>query len=723
MALVVLLLYHRVLSANPNWGLFLELPGKKEEIILEWTPKGHNETVDKFLKTLPPELLPVRGSAAAQERKQLLQKQIPIHDIDPTLCHDLTEPELLQMNEYIAHVKQSSVGIGHVVQLGLNHGSKHVIGATDPQILASRYPAQLSNAQVVQLHAANNAGKLGEKLQNLNLEERKALNVPEDKQLGVKPGQIVDYNYPVYERVKSPDMYLNYERERAHSPNYAQSLRTNSPDLAQLPHYAPGTINRYNETKTPQKIANVRDLAFSTYDPQTIQNDYLPPNRNLPENTGDVTYPTDVNLPNAQNYVHGDVTYPTDVKLPNAQSYVHGDVTYPTDVKLPNAQSYVHGDVAYPTDMKLPNANYANQLSNPQNYTHGDVQRYRNANSPHYQPNQLNITHDTQSSIDITYPTSHLQQRNDANAQYHTGDVTRPTSGNANTPHYQPNQLHVTHDSQNPVLPHVGDITYPTSHLKRDANTPHYQPNQLTIPHDTQNPTHVPIGAITDITYPTTDVKLAEHRHNSVNSPHHHHQPTHTKNPGAVLTCHRCKKPFKDDEIVIGIERSAALFHASCFKCNGCNQNLADMVYFYDKESDDVYCGRDYAKIRGIPRCKACDELIFVKEYCLAENCTFHVKHFCCFECDTPLAGQNYLMEDAQPVCLPCYERIKANKCTSCFNVIKPDERGVKLHDLHFHANDECFACKVCRKSLLGGKLLLRNQRLYCSAVCYGADQ
>lgn len=173
---------------------------------------------------------------------------------------------------------------------------------------------------------------------------------------------------------------------------------------------------------------------------------------------------------------------------------------------------------------------------------------------------------------------------------------------------------------------------------------------------------------------------------------------------------------------MIGIERSDALFHSTCFRCAGCNQNLADLVYFYSKESDDIYCGRDYAKIRGIPRCNACDELIFVKEYCLAENATFHVKHFCCFECDTPLAGQNYLVEDTQPLCLPCYDKIKANTCNTCTKVIKPDETGVILKEVHFHANDECFACKVCVKPLLGSKFLFRSEKLYCSAVCFGMD-
>lgn len=51
---------------------------------------------------------------------------------------------------------------------------------------------------------------------------------------------------------------------------------------------------------------------------------------------------------------------------------------------------------------------------------------------------------------------------------------------------------------------------------------------------------------------------------------------------------------------------------------------LADLVYFYHQ--DNIYCGRDLADILKIPRCKACDELIFTKEYTLAEGATFHIK-------------------------------------------------------------------------------------------------
>lgn len=40
---------------------------------------------------------------------------------------------------------------------------------------------------------------------------------------------------------------------------------------------------------------------------------------------------------------------------------------------------------------------------------------------------------------------------------------------------------------------------------------------------------------------------------------------------------------------------------------------LADLIYFYVDGS--VFCGRDYAEKMKIPRCKACDEVIFLANF------------------------------------------------------------------------------------------------------------
>ena len=96
---------------------------------------------------------------------------------------------------------------------------------------------------------------------------------------------------------------------------------------------------------------------------------------------------------------------------------------------------------------------------------------------------------------------------------------------------------------------------------------------------------------------------------------------------------------------------------------------MVDLLYYY--KSGKIYCARDYAKLADIPRCAACDELIFANEFTGAEEKVWHLRHFCCWECDKPLAGHKYVPdENGQPHCLYCYqqshgkvfERIQANE-------------------------------------------------------------
>ena len=81
---------------------------------------------------------------------------------------------------------------------------------------------------------------------------------------------------------------------------------------------------------------------------------------------------------------------------------------------------------------------------------------------------------------------------------------------------------------------------------------------------------------------------------------------------------------------------------------------LEDLLYFFS--NDELYCGRDFADMMKIPRCSACDELIFAAEYTGAEDQHWHLKHFCCWMCDRPLAGHKYIPVDGQPHCLLCWQ-------------------------------------------------------------------
>lgn len=527
---------------------FVVLPGKKDEVELEWAPKGHTETIDRYLKNQAPESLPVKGSQAAQARKQLLQKQIPIHDLDPTLCHELSESELAQMQDYIKHMK-GSVGVGQIIQFGVNYGNLYNLGDANAKFVSNRVPKTVLSTETVQLLPEHTSDTL-KKLDKLSLKDQKELDA-------------------FFDKIPNP------QNMTAHSENL----------------------------------------------------DYIP----APEKLGYVSVPEKLG-------------YVTDLPL-NVDKTV-------------NTIPYNYSETS---DLPNPGPNYAKFPKNP--------------------------------------------------ASRFARELLDSNAANDNQESHTSNEI-------NRNLP----AKFKLDDLNSNKSLRGYNPNQLTVPENQLVPNQVKIGAIRDITY-TPEIKSATQTENKFFAGE-----TGSKVPEDVdietKQCRKCLKFFLPGEFAIFVEKSNALYHSNCFKCAGCNQNLADLFYFYDKESDNVYCGRDFAKIRGIPRCKACDELIFVKEYCLAENSTFHLKHFCCFECDQALAGQNYVVEDSQPICLPCFEKVKANKCMGCLRVIKPDEEGLTLAEgIHFHTADECFCCSVCKKPLLGAKLLFRNKKLYCSHECYRSDQ
>ncbi|XP_058462924.1 uncharacterized protein LOC131437534 [Malaya genurostris] len=186
------------------------------------------------------------------------------------------------------------------------------------------------------------------------------------------------------------------------------------------------------------------------------------------------------------------------------------------------------------------------------------------------------------------------------------------------------------------------------------------------------------------------------------------------------IICRGCKLVISLGEVAVKAERAgkSAAWHPQCFKCHKCEELLADLVYFY--HGNKVYCARDLADILKIPRCSACDELIFTKEYTAAEGATFHIKHFCCYHCDAALAGQQYVPDEKSnmPLCLTCYDTYFAKSCHYCHEIIGPAEQGVVWGNIHWHGS--CFLCsgKECGKSLIGGRFCVKNEKPFCSNQC-----
>lgn len=87
------------------------------ETIFDWIPPDTTkELATDYMNALPVEKLPISGSTGAILRKQLLQKQLPLHDIDHKACDELSEVEKKELENYVENLKKY-VGQGKVMKV------------------------------------------------------------------------------------------------------------------------------------------------------------------------------------------------------------------------------------------------------------------------------------------------------------------------------------------------------------------------------------------------------------------------------------------------------------------------------------------------------------------------------------------------------------------------------------------------------------------------------
>ncbi|XP_070127357.1 prickle-like protein 1 isoform X2 [Equus przewalskii] len=181
--------------------------------------------------------------------------------------------------------------------------------------------------------------------------------------------------------------------------------------------------------------------------------------------------------------------------------------------------------------------------------------------------------------------------------------------------------------------------------------------------------------------------------------------------------CEQCGLKINGGEIAVFASRAGPgiCWHPSCFVCFTCNELLVDLIYFY--QDGKIHCGRHHAELLK-PRCSACDEIIFADECTEAEGRHWHMKHFCCLECETVLGGQRYIMKDGRPFCCGCFESLYAEYCETCGEHIGVDHAQMTYDGQHWHATEACFSCAQCKASLLGCPFLPKQGQIYCSKTC-----
>ncbi|XP_022108482.1 testin-like isoform X1 [Acanthaster planci] len=185
----------------------------------------------------------------------------------------------------------------------------------------------------------------------------------------------------------------------------------------------------------------------------------------------------------------------------------------------------------------------------------------------------------------------------------------------------------------------------------------------------------------------------------------------------AKWKCCRCNQGMTGGDVAVFAERAGndKCWHPGCFRCRTCNELLVDLIYFY--KDDDIFCGRHYADLLK-PRCAACDELIFSEKYTLAEELSWHIDHFCCWNCDTVLGGRRYVARESHPYCLPCYDKLFAKYCGTCNQKIEADSKRLNHENNFWHADAACFKCSSCAVSLVGRSFLPKDRNIFCSVQC-----
>uniref|UniRef100_A0A096LQ84 Prickle planar cell polarity protein 3 n=1 Tax=Poecilia formosa TaxID=48698 RepID=A0A096LQ84_POEFO len=184
---------------------------------------------------------------------------------------------------------------------------------------------------------------------------------------------------------------------------------------------------------------------------------------------------------------------------------------------------------------------------------------------------------------------------------------------------------------------------------------------------------------------------------------------------GAI--CQQCGRQISGGDIAVFASRAGhgSCWHPQCFQCSSCSELLVDLIYFF--QDGQIYCGRHHAE-RLKPRCQACDEIILADECTEAEGRYWHMKHFCCFECEAALGGQRYIMRESRPYCCSCYESLYAEYCDTCGESIGIDQGQMTYEGQHWHAVESCFCCARCQLPLLGRPFLPRGGLIFCSRSC-----
>jgi hypothetical protein len=92
---------------------------------------------ERYMQEIPESQRPISGSEGAQRRREQLERQVPLHDVDPSHCHSLSEAEISGFESYRQHLREGAVGQGRVATLAAMLKELRLPYAVTPQEVTS----------------------------------------------------------------------------------------------------------------------------------------------------------------------------------------------------------------------------------------------------------------------------------------------------------------------------------------------------------------------------------------------------------------------------------------------------------------------------------------------------------------------------------------------------------------------------------------------------------
>ncbi|XP_075166253.1 testin LIM domain protein [Haematobia irritans] len=744
---------------------FIKIKTLSQPVKVDWVPpNAAPDVVADYLDKLGSKNVPVAGSEAAAKRKQQLEFQVPPHDLDAGFCDNLTEAESNQLMQYVQKIRDHCVGQGNVVRVGnyahatvaeiqkprladdmeLFEDEKYLKAmsaikeqpVSDPILCTLLSNDKLSKA-IIEPGPPCAYGKIfvafSEPLSDgppISKECIKLSPVTKQKLNGLNEAavQSLVLNGPIYDKIFAVLNKQNLDISRDPRLGPLVDLRkeyVSNPvikkDLDSMV-YMPNAISYSSPLKTPSKFIN--DLAFNSPLPsKTFSLNKMKYGAQMQQDTpmrkvlfGNVTtsntvpdfLPTNVDYERDPVFAHIINSDSLNNAIQKAKQKTHPILALSLGLRSDKPDIF-DTDLTDVTKRKLQSIGVTNK----------DMLQSAVLNAPFYERlfrnlDDLNINY---SNCQQLKPLEQLSKelRSDRPLYEEVREYVTALPGSLDIA-YAPININL---GQAMSISRSTDSGFESpSHSAAGVCNPYVDdikalPGKLVSVPGIQDMNMYPSVA------PSTDA-LQKNLHNlslKGNNDKHGHADLPTK---VAVNCPDCKMAIHFGEVAVKAERAGKEFawHPDCFRCYECRELLADLVYFFHQ--GHVYCGRDLALKLKIPRCKACDELIFTKEYTAAEGSTFHIKHFCCYHCDDPLAGHQYVPDEKtnMPLCLKCYDEHFGKPCQRCLQIIGPTEKGVSWNDIHWH--DSCFLCAGanCDKSLIGGRFCVKQNMPFCSPAC-----